>query len=411
MPEFIDIEKIKFDKDIYPRIEADNTTVNQYRESLDKLPPILVTKDLVLIDGYHRYLAHKLEQKKEINVNYFNSENKLDILLESIRLNNSFGKQLCTKEKRQNAMKLWKNGLTDVDRISDILSVSTKSVNNYTKDLREAETEKRNIEILDLYLQCYSFNEIEEDLDLGHGTPQNILEKNGKFSEILHPDDLQYYNVWNTGKLSDTQLKYPGQTPIELIENIIYYYTTPPQTNPLIFSKIVDPMAGSGAVRDVCKKLLRRYMLFDIRPLRQDIPIIQNDILKGFPEKANNTDLVYFDPPYYNLMSEYPDNEFTKTYQSFLNAMDVSLKNIRGILKPTGKIALVLKPMNEKMYEGEWLDMTIDTVILAKNLGYKILKRIAAPLSTQQFTGSDVALAKKKNSMLNTLRDIVILER
>ena len=238
-----------------------------------------------------------------------------------------------------------------------------------------------------------------------------MLGKNERFCEISKPDTLEIYNVWSVGRLDPDQLKYPGQTPLSIVENLIYYYTEPPQTDPLKLAKVLDPMAGSGIVRDACRNLMRRYLMYDIKPLREDIPIQQNDILQGFPDKAKGTDFVYFDPPYFNLMSEYPDNAFTKDYESFLGAMRTSLKNIKTILRDGGKVALILKPMNEKMMEGEWLDMSIDCAFIAKELGYKLVKRICAPLSTQQFQAHSVTKAKEKKVMLNTLRDIVILEK
>jgi hypothetical protein len=108
-------------------------------------------------------------------------------------------------------------------------------------------------------------------------------------------------------------------------------------------------------------------------------------------------------------MEEYPINGFTKSYDSFLETMTKSLENIDSILSPKGKIALLLKAMNKKMLSGEWLDMTIDCVAIAKKQGYKIIKRIAAPLNTQQFGPEDVKRAKEQKVMLNILRDIVIL--
>jgi len=170
-------------------------------------------------------------------------------------------------------------------------------------------------------------------------------------------------------------------------------------------------MAGSGIVRDACRKLVRRYQLYDIKPIREDILIKKNDILEGFPEEAKNTDLVYFDPPYYNLMDEYPDNGFTGSYDEFLHVMKLSFNNLLPILNEGGRVALILKPMNEEMMAGDWLDLTFDCTQMAREMGYTLEKRITAPLSTQQFKAHDVTRAKERRIMLNTLRDIVILRR
>lgn len=406
----IKIDEIKLIKELYPRFEADNYTVNQYRQSIEMLPPILVARNNVLVDGYHRLLAHKLEGYKEISAEVFDSENEKEIWLEAIKRNSTHGRQLSIEEKTALAPKLYKLGISTKD-IMDFLAVGKRVVYNWTEKERANEKEKRDAEVLELYLQCYTYQEIGEKININISTVSRVLQ-NCIDAKMQHPDNLQFYNVWNIKKLGSDQLKFAGQTPLDIIENIIYYFTEQPQTEPkLKLSKVVDPMAGSGIVRDACKKLFRQYVLFDLEPLRQDIPIEQNNILEGFPDKAKGADLVYFDPPYYNLMDEYPKNTFNNNYESFLSAMNTSLLNIQNILNPTGKVAIILKPMNEKMFEGEWLDLTFDTISLAKKQGYKIYKRIVAPLSTQQFSAYDLDRAKEKKIVLNTLRDIVILKK
>jgi len=283
-----------------------------------------------------------------------------------------------------------------------------------SKTIRDKEREDRDIEIVELYLQCFTQDQIANKLETTQQTVSNILNtKICTDAKICIPDNLQLYNLWNVGRLAQTQLKYPGQTPQDIVENLIYYYTEPPKINPHIqISKVVDPMAGSGIVRDACRKMVRKYQLYDIKPIREDIPIKQNDILDGFPNEAKDTDLVYFDPPYYNLMEEYPENGFTTSYDEFLHVMKLSFNNFLDILNQNGRVALILKPMNEEMLEeSDWLDLTFDCTQMAREMGYKLEKRITAPLSTQQFKAPDVTRAKERRIMLNTLRDIVVLRR
>jgi len=406
----VKIDDIKFIKELYPRFELDNYSVNQYRQSVELLPPILISKNNILIDGYHRLTAHKLEGKTEIEAEFFDSEDQQEIFIEAIKRNNAHGKQLSIDEKRRLTPILYEKGIS-LDDIGSILAVGKTKIYDWTKTLREKETEQRNIEILDLYLQCWTQEQIAEKLEVSHQTIGRAVQDSVDGKMDIIPDNLQLYNVWNVGKLSQTQLKYPGQTPLDIVENIVYYYTASPQVGPLKLSKVVDPMAGSGIIRDACKKLNRRYLMYDIKPIREDIPIKHNDIVKGFPDEAKNTDLVYFDPPYYNLMDEYPDNGFTLSYDHFLHVMRLAFLNFIEILNEAGKVALILKPMNEEMLSGEWLDLTFDSIQIAKELRYTIEKRIMVPLSTQQFTAFDVTRAKEQKIMLNTLRDIVILRR
>lgn len=85
---------------------------------------------------------------------------------------------------------------------------------------------------------------------------------------------------------------------------------------------------------------------------------------------------------------DYPENEFTESYESFLGAIDTSLENINEILKVHGNLAIIMKPMNEEMFGGRWLDSTIDIIQLAKKKSFELIKRISVPLSTQQFSSS-----------------------
>ena len=221
-------------------------------------------------------------------------------------------------------------------------------------------------------------------------------EVNGDYE----PFEYQLYNVWPVFQLDPRYgTDYPGRTPHQIIVNLLYYYT-------IEGDLVVDPFAGGGTTIDVCKRMNRRCRAFDLKPSRPEIE--ENDSLLKIP--VEDVMLVFLDPPYYDLIPDYIQNEFNQTYGTFIKAMRQTFENILPILKPGGKVALMLKPMNEKMLEGDWLDMTFDSVKLAKELGYHFMKRISVPLSTQQFSATDVVRAKEERAMLNTLRDIVVLE-
>lgn len=53
------VADVVFRKDLYPRIESSATTVQKYAEDLTVLPPIEVNQRKELIDGWHRWTAHK----------------------------------------------------------------------------------------------------------------------------------------------------------------------------------------------------------------------------------------------------------------------------------------------------------------------------------------------------------------
>lgn len=409
------IDSIVFDKDLYPRQKRDDEVVNSYRDAIDELPPIVLSKNFVLIDGFHRLIAFKLEGKKEIPAEILDITDRNEILLEAIRRNVKHGKQLSRKEKRVWGERLFRNGF-EKKRIAKELSVSERAVNRWVKHIEDEQREEIIRLIMELYLQCYSENEIVEELarrgivlaDTQEAARKKVERKVGQIRQMSKmsnpPDSIQYYNVWKTFQLSDDQLRYPGQIPEELIENLLWYYTEPDQI-------VLDPMAGSGVVGDVCKRMFRRYVLFDIDPI-DPLKIRKGDVLEGIKMPAQKkADFVFLDPPYYNLMAkDYPDNEFTKSYSSFLNAMEKVFRNCMKVSNTGARMSLILKPMNENLLDGEWLDMSFDCVEIAKEMGLKYIKRICAPLSTQQFNSTHVVKAKDKKKMLNTLRDILIFE-
>jgi len=249
-----------------------------------------------------------------------------------------------------------------------------------------------------LYIVEYGSEEDKIALRIGTKRIHNIWSKLTK-----KPSEFEYdiYNVWKVATLDPDQDHYPGQTPKHIIKNLIYYYSN-------AGDKVLDPMAGSGITGTVCEEMGRTAILYDIQPTNENIQT--NDILQGLPEEARDTNLVILDPPYYNLLAEdYPENAFTESYESFLEAMEQTLRNLFHILDSGGNVAIILKPMNTEMVSGAWLDMTFDCVKIAEKIGYTLIKRICAPLSTQQFKAHNVVQAKERRVMLNTLRDIVVL--
>jgi len=61
----------------------------------------------------------------------------------------------------------------------------------------------RYTEILELYLQCHSQQEIANKLEVTQKTISNVLSSfstTGDFTNNI-PDNLQLYNIWNIGRL------------------------------------------------------------------------------------------------------------------------------------------------------------------------------------------------------------------
>jgi len=106
-PRKIKIKEIKIISDYMPREELDKTLVEAYAENIDKLPPILLNQDKILVDGWHRLEAHILKGLTEISYIEIQTKNEREILEEATKANATHGKQLTMKEKEKIAIKLF----------------------------------------------------------------------------------------------------------------------------------------------------------------------------------------------------------------------------------------------------------------------------------------------------------------
>jgi len=420
MKKTIKLSEIIYDKNNYPRQDKTDEQINLYRQASDLLPPIVVSKNKKLVDGYHRLIVYRLEGKEEIEVEVLEDISEdIDIYFEAVVRNAIHGLQLTRTEKRNAAIRFYKEKKITQEEIAKILSVSQQTVSNFVSEEEKAEREKRNMMIIDLYLKCYTEDEIIEQLiKSGYGLRASqvnaIIKDNDiltKFSKIVTTFDMEHWtpersNAWKQFRLDKGQLKFKGQLPKELMRNVIYYYSG-------YRDIVIDPMAGSGTTGAVCKEMGRRYKQYDINPILDEIE--ENDVLKGMPKLKINklADLIIFDPWYFSLLKEdVPESEFTESYEGFKNAVRIAIGNCSSVLKKGGRLILFMKPMREKLYEGKWLPSSRDCSILIEDLGYELIQEISAPLSFHEvFSSNQVKEAEKRKVLLNVVNHVLAFER
>jgi len=196
----VPIEDVKFYKELYPREDFDNETVNSYRLNLDMLPPIIVNKEGVLIDGYHRLLAHRLEGRKEIEAEVKDVKDN-EILLEATKLNSQHGRQLSKQEKQRLAVIFYQQNNLTLNTISNILAVGESTLSgSWLKNVIKEAKEAQKKQIIELYLQCLTQEEISDKIGLSRSRISEIVEKfKTEFSDKA-PESLQLFNVWYFGK-------------------------------------------------------------------------------------------------------------------------------------------------------------------------------------------------------------------
>lgn len=412
----VPIEKIKIDQDLYPRDSIDQNQVNLYRQNLEALPPIILSNDYILIDGAHRLQAYEIESKKTINAELIDIP-KDKILIESIRYNSKHGKQLTLTEKKRLARLLIQQDPKNGKDIADILAVNSSSIRKWTKDIRLKGKIETKDKILKLYLQCKTQNEISELVDVPRQTIGRYLHdaQNGIDPKMGSPDSLQYYDYWYFSTCDPTYgtTGYPGRVAGQILENYLYYYTQP-------FEIVVDPMAGGGTTGDVCKSMYRRYQLYDLHPLKTRSDINKHDITIGYPDNAKNCHAVFLDPPYWMMKDKQYKSGSSSGFsrEKFIEFIAKLAKDTYDTLRPNGFCGFLFQDVMPKV-EGLYVlperekepIFTADLFKLFIDVGFKRESHISTPLSTQQYTGSKVALAKEKKVILHINRDFYVFKK
>ena len=180
---------VLFREDLYPRFEANQELIQKYANSLEHLPPIKINQNNILIDGYHRWKAHQLEEKPEIEVEVIEVESEKELKKLAYQLNSNHGLQLNNKEKAMYAQEMI--GDMTAKELSIILSVTEDTVIKWTASQREAIKEERDRKIVELHLRAWNTQKnIADILGINEATVNGIIQqilKNNKF--IISKDD------------------------------------------------------------------------------------------------------------------------------------------------------------------------------------------------------------------------------
>jgi len=99
--------------------------------------------------------------------------------------------------------------------IMALLSVSDRFVELWTKDARREEKEALEAKIFDLWLDCLSEREIEEQVSVTQKTINNWLSKKRTDSLFTQPPaSWQHFDVWNFNRLHFPALMAAGSCAI-----------------------------------------------------------------------------------------------------------------------------------------------------------------------------------------------------
>ena len=167
MPMQIPTADVSFRADLYPRIKTDPATVQKYAEDLSVLPPIEINQHNELIDGWHRWTAHKKTGAESIFVFVTETANIGELLELAIERNATHGLQLSQADKQNMARTIYRETAVNEQgpkkqRLAKILSVDLRTVQLWLSRIDKDNEEKRDCAVRDLWFACHTQEEIAD---------------------------------------------------------------------------------------------------------------------------------------------------------------------------------------------------------------------------------------------------------
>lgn len=409
----VSVDDVNFIKDLYPRLEEDDANIERCRAAIDKIPPIVVARDSnVLVDGYHRWQAHRREKLDEIEAINLGDLTDIEIIKESLKRNASHGQQLSAKDKKKNAERLYRDLAGDpkerYQEISELLSITLATAKKYCAEARRDEKEAQQEKAWDLWLDCWAQEAIADEVGVNQATVSRWIMQNRTNSELHNaPESRQHFDVWNFHKADDDAgtESFFGRMPSQVVENLLWLYTD-------IGDIVFDPFVGGGTTIDVAKRMARRVWASDLTPSTPMKPIHEHDILEGWPEDApNKVDFILLDPPYWQqAKGKYSDSKKdlgNMSLEKYMESWESIVSTCKGHLAKNGKLAFIISPS----IDGDRvIGHAFQMYQVCVEIGLEYVRRIIVPYSTEQADGQDVEWAREGKRLLKLYRDLVVFQ-
>jgi hypothetical protein len=205
---------------------ADGVIVGDFREHADKIA------DGSLIDGWHRWTAHKKNGAEEIAIIVTNTSNETELLELAIARNAAHGLQLSQEDKRDMARRIY-NATPERDRdtkkkhLATVLSVSERTVRDWLSNIDRDSKAARDQRIFDLWMACYSQEEIAAQCGCDRSDVDNFLRKSADLPNYAnlppanHAIDFNppLYTVW-TANAKSNAVSHFGNSEQRWVDNL-----------------------------------------------------------------------------------------------------------------------------------------------------------------------------------------------
>ena len=415
----IPISQVIFRQDLYPRLETSAATVQRYAEELSVLPAIEVNQHHELIDGWHRWTAHKKTGVEMILCVVTNTASDAELLELSIERNAKHGMQLSVDDKESAAIKIWlETPPSEREKkeahLCKLLSVGPRQLARFLSRTKKESKERARKNVFDLWLACYTQEEIADKLGLQQQTISGWLDGLTDFGQMSESSkvaaehatdfDRPLYNVWKQQQKTPGSEHF-GNSESRWVDNLLYLYTRP-------FDMVIDPFAGGGSTIDICRKRFRRYWVSDRKPpVEREHQIRVHDLTTGLPKfpRWQDVKLVYLDPPYWKQAegrySDDPTDLANMSLEEFTETLVIIINGFAKKLKPSAFIALLLQPTQWKAENHEYTDHVADMIRAIK---LPIDLRVQCPYESQQCTAQMADWAKQNRKVLVLSRELII---
>lgn len=418
----IPVSDVVYREDLYPRIKTSPETVQKYAEDLTILPPIELNQNRELIDGWHRWTAHRKAGAETVPHITTETSGDAHLLELAIERNAKHGLQLSQSDKRDMARRIY-HTTPERDRdakkaqLATLLSVSERTVRDWLSRIDKDAKEARNQRIFDLWMQCWTQEEIAAEVGLH--AQDNALRVSGNLADLPKNQkslaehatdfDVPIFNVWKQQTKTEGSSHF-GNSDSRWVDNLLYLYTEP-------FDVVVDPFAGGGSTLDICRKRFRRCWVSDRKPIvEREKDIRKHDLTEGVPSlpRWKDVSLVYLDPPYWRQAagrySEDADDlanmslaEFTDTLAGIVSGFAAKLKS--SAREAPAHIALIIQPTQWKADDRTFTDHVGD---MLRSVNLPVQMRFSVPYESQQCTAQMVEWAKANRRCLVLSREIIV---
>ena len=212
------------------------------------------------------------------------------------------------------------------------------------------------------------------------------------------PTWLKFTDVWNFTSCDERfGIDYPGRIPGQVLLNLMYYYTDKGDL-------VIDPTAGGGVTIDACKELKRKCVAFDLSPSRKDI--LQSDATQEWPTE-DRARLIFIDPPYWSQKSKDYGGMASGSYDDFLADMQKVFLQAKEHLSDDGVMSILIAPV---AIQHDYTDIPFDFVQMCQEMGFRLIRRISVPVSSQQVGPQIVEHCKSNKILVALIRDLLLFQ-